>query len=129
MRDGFAHRLLLSELRLLENARQDRDRRVLEAYPLLAELLRPTDELSPRLDRSDPALLDRLGQSGWRGTLLTAPFIYTEGRIYVGADGPRRGRRLRIDASFERKLLSPSLSCTRPDPAKTPRSLWLGSRS
>ena len=87
----------MSELRLLENARQDRDRRVLEAYPLLAELLRPAEEPSPRLDRSDPALLDRLGQSGWRGPLLTAPFVYTDGRIYVGEDGVRRGRRLRID--------------------------------
>ena len=95
--DGFTHRLLLSELRLLENARQDRDRRVLEAYPLLAELLRPTEASSPRFDRSNPALLDRLGQSGWRGPLLTAPFVYTDGRIYVGEDGPRRGRRLRID--------------------------------
>jgi hypothetical protein len=32
---------LLGELRLLENARQPVDRRVLEAYPQLAELLRP----------------------------------------------------------------------------------------
>ncbi len=87
----------LVELHLLENARQDRDRRVLEAYPLFTELLRPADEPSPKLERSDPALLDRLGQSGWRGPLLTSPFVYTEGRIYVGEDGPRRGRRLRID--------------------------------
>ena len=43
-RDGFAHADALAELRLLESLRRPLDRRVLEAYPVLAELLRVRDE-------------------------------------------------------------------------------------
>ena len=38
-KDGYAHRDTLAELRLLETARQPLDRRVLETYPLLTDLL------------------------------------------------------------------------------------------
>src|SRR5229473_2580028 len=39
-RDGYAHRDMLAELRMLETVRQPLDRRVLETYPLLTDLLR-----------------------------------------------------------------------------------------
>ena len=70
-RDGYAHWELLGELRLLENARQPQDRRVLEAYPQLAELLRAPEEQSFSAP-SDPSLLERLGRAGWRGQRLSA---------------------------------------------------------
>jgi type I restriction enzyme R subunit len=96
-RDGYAHRELLGELRLLENARQPQDRRVLEAYPQLAELLRPSHEPAVT-GPTDPTLLDRLGRAGWRGERLDAPYVYTSGRVYVSEGGIHRGRRLRADA-------------------------------
>jgi hypothetical protein len=49
-RDEYAHVDLLAELRMLETVRQPLDRRVLEAYPLLTELLRVREE--------SPAVLD-----------------------------------------------------------------------
>jgi superfamily II DNA or RNA helicase len=96
-RDGYAHWELLGELRLMENARQPQDRRVLEAYPALAELLRSPDE-PPTTGPTDPSLVDRLGQAGWRGQRLDAPYVYTAGRVYVSDSGIHRGRRLRVDA-------------------------------
>lgn len=96
-RDGYAHRELLGELRLLENARQPQDRRVLEAYPQLAELLRPPHEPAVT-GPTDPTLLDRLGRAGWRGERLDAPYVYTSGRVYVSEGGIHRGRKLRVDA-------------------------------
>jgi hypothetical protein len=96
-RDGFAHGELLGELRLLENARQPQDRRVLEAYPRLADLLRPPDEPSASAP-ADPSLLERLGRAGWRGQQIDAPYAYTAGRVYVGDGVIHRGRRLRVDA-------------------------------
>src|SRR5262249_52808390 len=96
-RDGYAHWELLGELRLMEKARQPQDRRVLEAYPALAELLRAPDEPAT-LGPTDPSFADRLGQAGWRGQRLDAPYLYTAGRVYVGDSGIHRGRRLRVDA-------------------------------
>jgi hypothetical protein len=49
-RDGYAHIDMLAELRMLETVRQPLDRRVLEAYPLLTELLSVREE--------SPAVLD-----------------------------------------------------------------------
>lgn len=96
-RDGYAHWELLGELRLLDNVRQPQDRRVLEAYPQLAELLRAPDE--PAVPGPpDPSLMDRLGRAGWRGQRLDAPYVYTAGRVYVSDSGIHRGRRLRVDA-------------------------------
>lgn len=96
-RDGYAHRELLGELRLMENVRRPEDRRVLEAYPQLAELLRPPHEPAAT-GPPDPTLLERLGQAGWRGERLDVPYVYTSGRVYVSPDGIHRGRRLRADA-------------------------------
>jgi type I restriction enzyme, R subunit len=95
--DGYTHRELLGELRLMENARQPQDRRVLEAYPQLTELLRPLHEPFAA-GPTDPTLIDRLGRAGWRGERLEAPYVYTSGRVYVSAGGTHRGRRLRVDA-------------------------------
>ncbi len=114
-RDGYAHRELLGELRLLENARQPVDRRVLEAYPQLAELLRPPHE-PVAAGPPDPTLLERLGRAGWRGERLDAPYVYTSGRVYVSADGIHRGRRLRVDALLraERSLPVAAAQLLRP---------------
>jgi hypothetical protein len=43
-RDGYAHSDMLAELRMLEAIRQLLDRRVLETYPLLTDLLGVRDE-------------------------------------------------------------------------------------
>jgi superfamily II DNA or RNA helicase len=96
-RDGFVHWELLGELRLLENARQPQDRRVLEAYPQLAELLRLPAEPSAT-SPADQSLLERLAIAGWRGQRVDAPYTYTAGRVYVSDGGIHRGRRLRVDA-------------------------------
>lgn len=96
-RNGFAHWMLLGELRLMENARQPQNRRALEAYPQLAELLRSPQEPAV-IDPKVPSLVDRLGQAGWRGERLEAPYTYTAGRVYVSDGCVRRGRRLRVDA-------------------------------
>jgi len=56
-RDGHAHSDMLAELRMLETVRQPLDRRVLETYPLLIELLGVREEASAVIDlvMSDPA--------------------------------------------------------------------------
>jgi hypothetical protein len=95
--NGYAHWELLGELRLIDNVRQPQDCRVLEAYPALAELLRAPDEPAVTTP-ADPSLMDRLGQAGWRGQRLDAPYVYTAGRVYVSDSGIHRGRRLRVDA-------------------------------
>jgi superfamily II DNA or RNA helicase len=89
--------LRLGELRLTENVRQPQDRRVLEAYPQLADLLRSPDE-PVVTGPTDPSLVDRLGRAGWRGQRLDAPYVYTAGRVYVSNSAIHRGRRLRVDA-------------------------------
>jgi hypothetical protein len=97
-RDGYAHVDTLGELHSLEGARSALDRRVLEAYPLLTELLRGREEPAVVADGSTAELRQRLGQAGWRGDLVTAPYVFTAGRVFVSGTEARRGRRLRVDA-------------------------------
>lgn len=97
-RDGYAHFDVLGELRLMEGARSALDRRVLEAYPLLTELLRGREEPPVVADASTTELRQWLGQAGWRGDLVTAPYVFTAGRVFVSGTDARRGRRLRVDA-------------------------------
>jgi len=95
-RDGRSHADSLGELRLLENTNDPMNRRVLETYPLLAELLRPQEA---HMQISAPVgLRERLAEFGWRGHLVTSPYVFTEGRIFVTSEGIRRGRKLREDA-------------------------------
>ena len=61
-RDGYAHADTLAELRLSDGARSALDRRVLEAYPLLTELLRGRDEPAVVADASTVELRQRLGR-------------------------------------------------------------------
>ncbi len=68
-RDGYAHIDMLAELCMLETVRQPLDRRVLEAYPLLTELLGVRDESPAVLDLVTSDLRQRLAQFGWRGTV------------------------------------------------------------
>ena len=98
-RDGYAHSDMLAELRMLETIRQPLDRRVLETYPLLAELLGVRDEPTAVLDAIAQELRPRLAQFGWRGkTLVEAPYIFTHGRVSIRETASRRGKKLRIDA-------------------------------
>lgn len=96
-RDGYAHADMLGELRQIESTRSALDRRVVEAYPLLADLLQTHEQLAgPGLISSD--LKERLGEAGWRGYLVTSPYEFTTGRIYIRGSAIRRGPKLRADA-------------------------------
>ncbi len=64
---SIAHIDMLAELRMLETVRQPLDRRVLEAYPLLTELLGVREESPAVLDLVTSDLRQRLAQFGWRG--------------------------------------------------------------
>ena len=97
-RDGYTHTDTLAELRQWENARNAFDRRVLEEFPDLARLLESADQPAPSSAFVSPDFLDRLAASGWRGPLVTAPYVFTDGRVYASEGGARRGRKLRADA-------------------------------
>jgi Type III restriction enzyme, res subunit len=97
-RDGFTHTDSLAELRLLESIRHPFDRRVLEAYPVLAELLRVRDEPPAAVEYTLTELRQRLSQAGWPQHLVEAPCVFTAGRVYVSGMAARRGQRLRADA-------------------------------
>jgi type I restriction enzyme, R subunit len=97
-RDRFAHYDTLGDLRLVANSRQPADRRVLETYPQLATLLRAPDEAPSIADQSVIELRQRLGEAGWRGHLLEAPYVFTDGRVFVAGSAIRRGQKLRVDA-------------------------------
>ena len=91
LRDGYTHSDTLAELRQLENARNAFDRDVLVEFPELARLLEAGDLPVPSSAFVSPDFLDRLAASGWRGPLVTAPYVFTEGRVYVTEGGARRG--------------------------------------
>lgn len=95
-RDGYTHVDWLAELRQLESTRQAIDRRVIEAYPLLTALLRVEDDLATTTVSED--LRQLLAAAGWRGRSITAPYVFTSGRVYLTGNVTRRGTRLRVDA-------------------------------
>ncbi len=97
-RDGHTHVDMVGELRQLESTRNPIDRRVLEAYPQLAALLRPVDETSTSYSMADPDLRQRLAKARWRGALIQMPYVFTDGRVYVSGSSYRRGSKLRADA-------------------------------
>jgi type I restriction enzyme R subunit len=97
-RDGFVHADSLAELHLLESIRRPVDRRVLEAYPMLAELLRVRDERPAAVEYVVAELRQRLSRSGWPQHLIEVPYVFTAGRVYVSGTAARRGQRLRADA-------------------------------
>jgi type I site-specific restriction endonuclease len=97
-RDGYAHRDTLAELRMLETVRQPLDRRVLETYPLLTDLLEVRDDPSAVLDLVASDLRRRLAQFGWRGQFVETPYIFTGGRVSIRETSTQHGKKLRIDA-------------------------------
>ncbi|NWJ98860.1 MAG: hypothetical protein HXX20_24225 [Chloroflexi bacterium] len=97
-RKGYAHHDTLAELRLLENNKRELDKRVLEDFPTLTALLSGREEVSPGFETSIADLKQRLAQYGWRGVLVEAPYVFTNGRLYSGDVSTRRGIRLRVDA-------------------------------
>jgi type I restriction enzyme, R subunit len=97
-RDGYAHHDLLAELRMLETVRQPIDRRVLEAYPLLTELLGVREESPAVLDLVTSDLRQRLAQFGWRGQSVETPYVFTNGRVFIKETSTQHGRKLRVDA-------------------------------
>src|SRR5258706_1584397 len=98
-RDGYAHSDMLAELRMLEAIGQLLDRRVLETYPLLTDLLGVRDEPAPVLDLVASDLRRRLAQFGWRGQqLVETPYIFTGGRVSIRESSTQHGKKLRIDA-------------------------------
>jgi len=96
-KDGYAHRDMLAELRMLETTRQDLDRRVLETYPLLTALLGVREESPAVLDLVASDLRRRLAQWGWRGQYVETPYVFTNGRVSIGEASIRHGKKLRVD--------------------------------
>src|SRR5713101_5688231 len=97
-KDGYAHRDMLAELRMLETTRQRLDRRVLETYPLLTALLGVREEPPLVLDLVASDLRRRLAQWGWRGLYIETPYVFTNGRVSIGEASIRHGKKLRVDA-------------------------------
>ena len=97
-RDGYAHIDMLAEMRMLETVRQPLGRRVLEAYPLLTELLGVREESSAVLDLVTSDLRQRLAQFGWRGTFVETLYVFTNGRVFIRETSTQHGRKLRVDA-------------------------------
>jgi type I restriction enzyme R subunit len=97
-RDEYAHIDMLVELRMLETVRQPLDRRVLEAYPLLTELLGVREESPAVLDLVTSDLRQRLGQFGWREPSVETPYVFTNGRVFIRESSTQHGRKLRVDA-------------------------------
>ncbi|MFL5627277.1 MAG: hypothetical protein ACJ788_17005 [Ktedonobacteraceae bacterium] len=97
-RDGHAHSDMLAELRMLETVRQPLDRRVLETYPLLTELLGVHEEAAAVIDLVTSDLRLRLAQYGWRGQYVETPYVFTNGRVFIRGTSTQHGRRLRVDA-------------------------------
>src|SRR5260370_19927187 len=95
---GYGERDKLAELRLVETARQALDRRVLETYPLLTDLLGVRDEPKVVLDLAASDLRQQLAQWGWRGQYVETPYVFTNGRVSIGGTSIRHGRKLRVDA-------------------------------
>jgi len=97
-RDGHAHSDMLAELRMLETVRQPLDRRVLETYPLLIELLGVREEASAVIDLVMSDLRQRLAQFGWRVPYVETPYVFTNGRVFIRGSSTQHGRKLRVDA-------------------------------
>jgi hypothetical protein len=97
-RDGYAHTDMLVELRMLETVRQPLDRRVLETYPLLTELLGVREEAPAVLDLVTSDLRQRLAHYGWRGPNVEIPYVFTSGRVFIRETSTQHGRKLRVDA-------------------------------
>jgi type I restriction enzyme, R subunit len=97
-RDEYAHRDMLAELRMLETVRQPLDRRVLETYPLLTDLLGVRDDPAAVLDLAASDLRRRLAQFGWRGPFVETPYIFTGGRVWIRETSTQHRKKLRIDA-------------------------------
>lgn len=97
-RPGYAHSDMLAELRMLETTRNGLDRRVLETYPLLTELLRVREEPASIIDLATSELRQKLAQSGWRGQFVEIPYVFTAGRVFLRESSPQHGRKLRVDA-------------------------------
>jgi len=97
-RDGYAHSDMLAELRMLETVRQPLDRRVLETYPLLTELVGVREESSAVIDLVTSDLRQRLAQFGWRGQYVEIPYVFTNGRVFIRGTSTQHRRKLRVDA-------------------------------
>jgi len=106
--DGYAHRDMLAELRMLETTRQPLDRRVLETYPSLTALLGVRDEPPAVLDLVASDLRRRLAQWGWRGQqYVETPYVFTNGRVSIGEASIRHGKKLRVDALLRAEVSLP----------------------
>ncbi|MFL5624409.1 MAG: DEAD/DEAH box helicase family protein [Ktedonobacteraceae bacterium] len=118
----FAHADSLAELRALGTLRYatDLDRRVLEAYPLLTQLVEVPEESKADLNAATAGLSLILNKAGWRTPYLVIQYQLTPGRVYPNS--ARRGRRHIVDALLR---CSPSLpiAMVRTQRAGEPRNI------
>jgi len=95
-RNKFAHADTIAELRLLETVKQAFDRRVLETFPLLTQLLEVPEETGVVFDVATTDLRQQLAVAGWHGQYVQMPYRFTDGRVFPSSS--RRGSRLSVDA-------------------------------
>lgn len=94
VREGRAHADALAELRLLENTRDLLNRRVLDRFPRLAQLLVPRQWPGGAVAAN---LRERIASSEWPTRLLDFSHDFTPGRVFLTPEGPTRGRKSRVD--------------------------------
>ena len=94
----YAHADTLAELRALGTlcSATDLDCRVLDAYPLLTQLVEAPEESKAALNAATAGLSQMLNKAGWRTPYLVIQYQLTPGRIYPNS--ARRGRRHIADA-------------------------------
>ncbi|PLS82838.1 MAG: hypothetical protein CYG59_02865, partial [Chloroflexi bacterium] len=82
----------------MESVRRPIDRRVLDAFPSLTDLLGVRDEPSVAFDTASNDLRQQLGRAGWRAPRLQSPYEFTDGRVQIVGSSIRRRPKLRVDA-------------------------------
>src|SRR5258708_21889870 len=95
-RDGYAHSDMLAELRMLATMRQPLDRRGLETYPLLTDLLGVRDEPAAVLDLVASDLRRRLAQLGCPRQFVETPYTFTRGPVSIRETSTHHAKNLRI---------------------------------
>ena len=121
--DLYAHADTLAELRALGTLRYatDLDRRVLDAYPLLTQLVEAPEESRAALNAATAGLSQILNKAGWRTPYLEMQYQLTPGRIYPNS--AHRGRRHIADALLRASSATLPIAVVRSQRAGEPHDI------